>query len=162
MTVFTKSIEIGSPKTKVWDTLANLGDIYRFNPNLTHSYYASATKEGIGASRICELKPSGKISETVVDWQPGHGFTLKIDPIEKAPPVKDFTGKFELQELSRYWTKVSVTIAYQTKLGVLGVLLDKIMLRGKMEGSMVSLLEGLKDHMENGHELNNLNHPLNK
>ena len=153
MTVFKKQITIDIPKQRVWEIVADLGSIYRFHPGVRKSYYTTDVTEGIGAARICELQPAGKILETVKYWKIESGFLLQIDPIEKAPPVKNFTGNFQLRKLDERRTEVALTINYDMKLGAIGRLLNKLIIRSKMEEGIVGLLEGLKVYSEKGVEV---------
>ncbi len=137
--------------------VSNLGDIYKFNPSVSKSYYTTEQTDGIGAARICELYPMGKILETATDWEEGNSFLLKIDTIEKAPPVKNFTGKFELNEIGINQTEVSLTLNYDMKLGFIGQLLNKLNQKSKMESGIEDLLRGLKVHLEQGVIVGDLN-----
>ena len=85
MTHLSSEIRIKAPKEKVWAILADLGGIQNFHPGVKKSYYTSETKEGLGASRVCELIPMGKIEESVTEWREGEEMTLAIFPKEKAP-----------------------------------------------------------------------------
>jgi len=153
MTTFKKQITINASKQKVWDIVSNLGDIYKFHPGVSKSYYTTEEAEGVGAARICELLPAGKILETVKNWEEGSGFLLQIDPIEKAPPVKNFCGHFELEEINHHSTKVSLTIRYRMKLGIAGNILNKLVIRSKMEDGIEDLLTGLRVYTEKGLEI---------
>ncbi|OUR99326.1 hypothetical protein A9Q86_12175 [Flavobacteriales bacterium 33_180_T64] len=156
MTTFKKQITIDSPKQKLWTLVSDLGSIYKFNPRVTKSYYTTTNTKGIDAARICELYPSGKILETVKNWNEGNGFLLQIDPIEKAPPVKNFSGLFELNEINTNSTQISITIDYEMKLGAIGLLLNNLIIRPKMEEGIKDLLEGLKIHSETGAEIKDI------
>ncbi len=153
MTTFKKQITINTPKHKLWETVSDLGNVYRFHPGVKKSYYTNNQKPGIGAARICELQPSGKILETVKKWNEGNGFLLQIDPIEKAPPVKNFSGLFELKEHDSQNTQISLTVNYGMKLGAIGMLLNKLVIQSKMENGIEDLLKGLKIHAEKGLEI---------
>jgi ribosome-associated toxin RatA of RatAB toxin-antitoxin module len=157
MTTFKKKIKIDSSIEDIWKVVSNLGDIYKFNPGVSKSYYSTEQTEGVGAARICELYPIGKILETATDWEDGKSFLLKIDTIEKAPPVKNFTGKFELNAIGRNQTEVSLTLNYDMKLGFIGQLLNKLILKSKMESGIEDLLKGLKVHLEQGVFVGDLN-----
>ncbi|MCZ6899392.1 MAG: SRPBCC family protein [Bacteroidetes bacterium] len=157
MTTFKKQITINASKQKVWDIVSNLGDIYKFHPGVSKSYYTTEEVEGVGAARICELLPAGKILETVKNWEEGSGFLLQIDPIEKAPPVKNFSGHFELEEINHHTTAVSLTIRYGMKLGIAGNILNKLVIQSKMEDGIEDLLTGLKVHTERGLEIKDTN-----
>lgn len=154
--MFTKSRDIAVPIRDAWKTLANLGDIYRFHPGVSKSYYTSGKKQGVGAARICELQPAGKIKETATSWEEGRGFTLQIDPIEKAPPVKNFTGQFRLSPLDAGRTRIDLVIRYDMKLGLVGNLLNALVIRSKMEEGIEVLLDGMKVHLEQGVDVPNV------
>ncbi len=156
MTTFTKQIHIQASKAEVWDVVSNLGDIYKYNPNVHKSYYTSVVKEGKGATRICELYPNGKVSETAVEWEKEKGFLLLIEPIEGAPPVKDFSAKILLEALEPNKTRVKFTLTYKMKLGLIGELLNKIIIQSKLEEAIRQLARGLKLHMEQGVEVENV------
>ncbi len=153
MSTFRKEIEIDALHHTVWNVVANLGDIYRFNPNVSNSYYCTNKHTDIGAARICELLPAGKVEETVVDWQEGKEFTLKVEPIEKAPPIKNFLAKLELTEISPLRVKVSIQIAYGMKMGALGQIMNKLIIQSKLEQSVDDMLKGLKLFIEKGMEI---------
>ncbi|MCZ6898723.1 MAG: SRPBCC family protein [Bacteroidetes bacterium] len=153
MTKFKKQVTINASKQSVWKIISNLGDIYKFNPGVSKSYYTTDEVEGVGAARICELLPAGKILETVKSWEDGSGFVLQIDPIEKAPPVKDFTGHFQLKEINLNSTNVSLTVSYEMKLGLVGDILNKVMIKSKLEKGIDALLAGLKVYIEKGMEV---------
>ncbi|MFI1773333.1 SRPBCC family protein [Thalassobellus citreus] len=153
MTTFFKELDIQSPKEKVWKVMANLGDINRFNPNTSKSYYSSNIKEGIGAARICELRPTGVVEETATIWNEGNGFTLKITPIKNAPPVKNMYAVLDLKSLNPKNTRVKINMEYETKLGVLGKTLNTLVIKSQMKKGIQLLLEGLKVHLEQGHDI---------
>ncbi len=59
MTRISREIRIHAPKEKVWAAIADLGAIQDFHPGVKKSYYTSEQREGVGASRHCDLKPFG-------------------------------------------------------------------------------------------------------
>ena len=153
MTKFSKQINIGASQGIIWSVMADLGGIYKFNPNVSRSYYTSAQKKGIGAGRVCELRPAGKVEEIATAWEEGESFTLEIIPLEKTPPIKNVYAHLDLQSVGPNSTDVTVSMEYETKLGFIGRLLNSLMIQGQMEKSMEQLLEGLKLNIEQGHEI---------
>ncbi|MBL4585541.1 MAG: SRPBCC family protein [Flavobacteriales bacterium] len=153
MTTFKKQITVNASKQKVWDVLSDLGGVMKFHPGVKKSYYTTDQTEGIGAARICELAPMGKIEETAVSWKDGESYTLKIDPIEKAPPVKDFLVEILLIEKGANQVVVSFNVSYDMKLGFIGTLLNKIVIRSQMETGITGLLQGMKIYAEKGTEI---------
>lgn len=88
MTHISHQITINAPKERVWEILADLGEVKRYHPGLTDSYYNSGEKRGVGASRHCDLKPFGSIDERVIEWNDGESYTLEIYDGKKVPPFK--------------------------------------------------------------------------
>ncbi|MCH8269280.1 MAG: SRPBCC family protein [Acidobacteria bacterium] len=149
MTHLSSEIRIKAPKEKVWAILADLGGIQNFHPGVKKSYYTSETKEGLGASRVCELIPMGKIEESVTEWREGEEITLAIFPKEKAPPFQTAHGRVALRQDGQ-GTIVTLTVDYALKFGPLGSLMDVLMVRPQFRKAVPGVLAGLKHYAETG------------
>ena len=141
------------PWEKVWTILADLGAIQNFNPVVKKSYYTSETREGVGASRVCEFRPLGAIEESALDWQEGRSFTLDIRPLKKAPPFRKATARCQLNSVGQR-TRVAVDIEYTLRFGLLGRLLDALMFRPQFGKAVPEILLGLKHYIETGETVN--------
>ena len=86
----------------------------------------------------------------------GKGFVLLVEQIEGAPPVKDFSAKILLEELEPNKTRVKFTLKYTMNLGIISELLKKIIIQSKLEEAIRQLARGLKLHMEQGIEIENV------
>lgn len=147
MAHFSIEIQIAAPRQKVWDVLADLGGIYKWNPGVSHSYSSSDNSQGEGATRHCDLSQGGYLKERAVDWREGQGF--KIDIFETNLPLKsnvvDFTVEGDVDG-----TIVTVAPEYALKYGPIGWLLDQLWARRQFKKGMAELLAGLKYHVETG------------
>ncbi len=152
MTSINEEIRINAPKDKVWKLVADLGNVQVFHPGVSKSYYTSNTKEGIGAARICELLPMGKVEETAVEWKDGESLALEIEALEKAPPFKKAIGYISVKEDGAQ-TLASLRIEYSLKFGPLGKVMDAAMVRSQFNKAIPAVLEGLKHHAETGEEV---------
>ena len=147
MTLLTAEVHIDAPKEKVWEVLANLGDIYKWNPGVARSNWTSDQKQGVGASRHCDLQnPSGTLEERAIEWREGEGY--KIDVYESSLPLKN-TVEFAI-EPEGAGTRAYVTVDYRLKFGPVGALLDVLFVRRQMQKGFDQLLAGLKYHVETG------------
>src|SRR3990172_3713677 len=72
------TIRIEAPPEKVWEVLANLEAVQHYNPVVSKSRYISPNREGVGASRYCDLKPKGYVKERVIAWEPKQAITLEL------------------------------------------------------------------------------------
>ncbi len=149
MTRITGDIHIDAPKEHVWDILADLGGIKNFHPGLTDSYYHPGAKRGVGASRHCDLKPFGSLEETVVRWEEGESYTLRIHDGKKVPPFSRAEGTLAVRANGGgSGTVATMTLEYSLKFGPLGRLMNAIMVRRQFEKVIPAVLGGLKKYAE--------------
>ncbi len=149
MTELKAEIRIAAPKQRVWQTLADLGGIHHFHPGVKDSYYLSDERDGVGASRRCELKPAGQLDERVVEWVEGETLALDIVETRGMPPLRDAGGRFTLSEENGE-TVVALALRYEVGLGFLGPIIDALMMRRQFERTVPAVLRGLKRHVESG------------
>ena len=152
MTTFSTTIKVNVPKEKVWEVLADLGSIYKWNPGVSHSYSTSSETGGEGAMRHCDLQNAkggsiGYLKERAFDWRDGDGFT--IDIYESNLPLKRNYVKFDLKS-NGDGTIVTITPDYELKFGPLGVLADLLIGRRMLKKGMADMAAGLKHHIETG------------
>ena len=150
MTTFTATTTITASMDQVWGAVADLGSIENFHPGVSRSYYTSASKEGVGASRVCELLPMGEVEEVVTDWRDGESLTLRLDPIKGTPPFRDAFGRLELAESKDGEVEVTMTFTYGLRFGILGSLMNRVMVEPRFRTMLPAVLAGLKRHVETG------------
>ena len=146
MAMIIKKNKINASKEEVWNIISDIGAIQNFNPNVSKSFYTSEIKEGIGASRHCDLLPMGKVEERVVSWKDGEEFTIEIYESKSMPFLGE--GKFILKEEGGK-TNVTMSLTYRMKGGFLGALMA-IFMKGRILKAMEGTLAGLKHHIETG------------
>lgn len=89
MTTFTRAIEINVPKEKVWQALANVGDICHAHPAVLTSHLTSTQSSGVGTTRHCDLTVMGATSEErVIEWDEGNSMKIEAYEIKKLPGIK--------------------------------------------------------------------------
>lgn len=74
----TRAILVNAPIEKVWAVLANIGAVQDYSPSVVKSYFTSDIKEGVDASRHCDLLPKGTVEERIVDWHEGKQYSIEI------------------------------------------------------------------------------------
>src|SRR4051794_25883245 len=78
MTTLHNSISIAAPPEKVWRTLADLEALEQYDPGVARSRLTSSVATGLGASRRCELEPTGWFEERITEWQPVEALTFEL------------------------------------------------------------------------------------
>ena len=150
MTTITGSTRINAPKAHVWELIADLGAVANFHPFATGSHYTSQQKTGDGASRICEFGPKLTLEETAVEWREGEMYTVAVDFIKGTkPPINDMRGSMALRADGDA-TIATITINYQPRFGIIGQIMDRVMIQPQYRKILPAVMQGLKHHAETG------------
>ena len=143
--MFSESTLIEAPPEAVWQVLADIGTISRWNPGVRDSGVIGEAARGLGARRRCDLGGKNYLMEEVVEWNEGRTLTMRIT--ETNLPFQSADIRFELTQVSD-GTRVSVSPDYQLKFGPLGQFLDLVFVKRTYRSGMRDLLLGLKRDVE--------------
>ncbi|MBL4757682.1 MAG: SRPBCC family protein [Rhizobiales bacterium] len=141
LSVIHKSI--ADPAT-CWTLLSDFGNIDVFNPGVAKSYLLNGTQNaGVGATRQCDLT-DGKnfLRERITDWQEGKSYTVSI--YEGSVPIKDTQVRLSI-EPDGTGSILKMDMSYRPKFGLLGAVMDVLMLKRMMAKSMRSVVAGLDE-----------------
>lgn len=145
------TVQIDAPTQRVWEVLADFGNINTFNPGLTASYLTGDDTSGVGATRHCDLTvPGASIEERIVEWKEGEGYRVQIYDGVRNPFATAFATLIVTPvdgDAAR--SSVSMQLEWKTKGWFLGSLLDRG-LRTQNRKAVKGLLAGLKHHIETG------------
>lgn len=142
---FATKIVIKAPVTKVWQVLSATGDIHYWNPGVKASRTTSKQTEGVGATRFCDLGGKNYLDEEVVVWQPNEKLTMRITGTNLPFAAADVHFSLRANDND---TQVTVSPLYKLKYGVIGELMDKLVVRNSYQRGMEALLAGLKAFVE--------------
>ncbi len=145
MSEFTESITISASPEQVWAVLADIGSISVWNPGVEHSEQTNTGDVEVGATRRCELGGKNYLDEEVVVFEPHRRITIRITDTNL--PFDSADIRFSLEPHGGE-TIVTVSPDYQLKFGLVGRILDKLMVRAQYRKGMRGLLQGLKTHVE--------------
>jgi uncharacterized protein YndB with AHSA1/START domain len=140
-------IGIAAPVDAVWKAVGDLVAVQHWNPMVASARYTSAQREGVGATRRCELKPKGWVEERVWEWNPPHVIGLEVAASEW--PVVFMKWRTELRKDGGA-TRITQRMDYKVKFGPLGTLIDLVMMRRMLNRGIRETFEGLKRHVESG------------
>lgn len=131
-----------------WDLMADFGNIDFFNPNLSKSYLLSDDEQiGVGTQRQCDLS-DGKnyIREEIVEWKPGEYYVINI--YEGTMPIDNPVTKLGVIPSSNGGSRVYMEFSYTPRFGLVGKLMNVLMLKRMMTGMLKKVLEGLAEKAE--------------
>ncbi len=107
-------IRIDAPKPDVWRVLADLERLQDYDPFVVKSFFLSAVREGVGATRQCDVPDGTHVQERVVSWQEGDGYVLEVLEDGTDYPMLDQQVEFALEETDGA-TRVDMTYRYALK-----------------------------------------------
>jgi carbon monoxide dehydrogenase subunit G len=145
MSTFETTIDIEAPIEQVWEALADIGSISKWNPSVHESYATSDETTGLGATRFCDLGGKNFVKEQVVEFETCRKLTMRVTGTNM--PMEEADIHFTLVVDGGH-TRVTCAPDYTLKYGPLGSLMDRFYARGNYEKSMQSLLRGLEEHVE--------------
>jgi|APSaa5957512535_1039671.scaffolds.fasta_scaffold29646_2 hypothetical protein len=129
---------------RAWGALADFGNIANFHPDLSGSRLLNGSaNEGVGAERRCDLKDRNYLVERVLDWQDGRSYT--VDIVESSMPLRSATATLSVREIDAHHSEATMTINMTMKFGLVGKIMEVLMVRAAMKRSMAGILRGLDD-----------------
>jgi hypothetical protein len=140
MTVISHQLDAGCPPERIWDLLAALDAVPRFNPGVRAARVRGGQARGIGAVRECELVPRGRIAERVTLWEEGRALGLEV--VESDWPLHFMRWVTRVEPASA-GSRLSQRLEYRVKFGPLGWVLDRLLMRRKIAGAVETALRGM-------------------
>lgn len=126
-----------------WDDFPNIAN---FHPDVTKSFtIENAAATGQGAQRKCEFGPKDYILEKIIGYAPEK--QIVIDLYDMSFPMKDATATFDFEVLGPTRTKVTMTVKFTPKMGLLGQLMLPMM-KMKFGPTIQGLLDGNAAYVE--------------
>ena len=142
---FEEQIIVSASPDKVWDILADIRNIARWNPGVVRSRLTTHGEVRVGARRHCNLGGKKYLDEEVIEFEKPHRLTMRINDTNL--PFKAAEIRFTVEPQGDK-TLVRVSPKYQLKFGLFGSILDKIMVRSQYRKGMQELLRGLRNYVE--------------
>src|SRR5262249_3444689 len=139
------SIHIAAAPETVWRVLGRLDALHEYDPGVKKASVLSGPREGVGASRKCDLAPGGWFEERVTEWTPHDAMAFEL--FACSLPVKRLRHRYTLTA-DGVGTLVKQTMTYELKFGPLGWVMDALMVRRKWNEGVRGFFTGLKERVE--------------
>lgn len=143
MTTVCGEINIKAKKEIVWKVLADLGAVSTWNPTVTNSYYISEAREGVGASRHCDLPNGGFVKENATQWDAPH--LVRLHVYEGTVPFDNYYGTYSLADDGDE-SRVRFVLEYEIQPD--SALNPERIERQNRERFIPTILDGLKGYTE--------------
>ena len=148
MSILHNEILIQAPVEKIWQVLASPELLDRYDPTVRKSEVTSDVKRSIGAKRWVDmLDGENWFEEQITVCKPNEALTYELTACSF--PIHKLKHSYSFHVLGQQ-TRVSQVMEYTVKFGVLGRLLDVLMIRKQSDVGIKKFLVGLKSYIEKG------------
>ncbi len=146
MSALTNEITINAPIEKIWAILSNVEGLENCDPNVKKSECLTNSRTGLGASRKVFMQ-DGKnwFDETITACKPNEALTYELT--DCSFPINKLKHSYSFQKTGNS-VKVQQIMEYTVKFGLLGKLLDALMIGKQFDKGIKQFLNGLKSYTE--------------
>jgi hypothetical protein len=146
MTTILHDLEASCPPARIWALLADLEAVQRYNPTVRSAAIEGGQRSGVGARRVCELVPKGRVVERVTHWDEPRSLGLEV--AESDWPIHYMRWVTNVEPHGS-GARITQRLEYQVKLGPLGWLLDRLVMRRKLRSTLDAVFAELVKRAEN-------------
>lgn len=145
MTIIRHEVEAHCAPGNVWALLADLEAVQHYNPGVRTARIQGEQRSGVGASRVCELRPKGRVVERVTHWEDGRALGLEVAESDWPIHFMRWVTRVEPREGR---TRITQELEYRVKFGPLGWLLDRLAMEPKLRSTLDGIFASLVKHAE--------------
>lgn len=146
MTTLNNEIVINAPVEKIWEALANIEMLDKYDPTVKQSTALSENKSGLNAKRkVLMLDGKNWFDEKIILFKPNEALTYQLT--DCSFPIKGLKHSYSFEKAGNQ-TKVKQVMEYTVKFGLLGKLLDSLMIRKQSDIGIKKFFAGLKAYTE--------------
>lgn len=146
MTVLHNEITISAPIEKIWEALSNVEKLDKYDPTVKKSTLLTPINSGIGAKRKVDMI-DGKnwFEEKVIEHKPNEALAFELTACSF--PVHKLKHSYSFEKIGDQ-VKVKQVMQYEMKYGLLGKIMDTLMVRNQSDKGIKKFFAGLKSFTE--------------
>ncbi len=146
MATIHNEITVNASVDKVWAMLTDLELLDKYDPTVKKSTLISTEKAGIGAKRkVLMIDGKNWFDEKVTIFKSNEALTYQIT--DCSFPIKGLKHSYSFEKIGNQ-TKVKQIMEYTVKFGLLGKLLDALMIRKQSDTGIKKFFTRLKSYAE--------------
>lgn len=146
MATIHNEITVNAPVEKIWEALANIEMLDKYDPTVKESTALSENKSGLNAKRkVLMLDGKNWFDEKVTVFKQNEALTYQLT--DCSFPIKGLQHSYSFEKIGNQ-TKVKQIMQYTVKFGLFGKLLDAMMIRKQSDTGIKKFFAGLKSYAE--------------
>jgi len=146
MATIHNEVLIHAPLEKIWDVLATPDLLDKYDPTVRKSSLIKLSQDNLGSKRRVEMA-DGKnwFEEEITEFKPCDALTFEL--VACSFPVTRLKHSYSFQKIGNE-TRVSQVMEYTVKFGLVGKILDVLMIRRQSDQGIKKFFSGLKKYVE--------------
>lgn len=146
MTTLHNEIVIDAPIERIWEALAQIENLEKYDPTVKKSTAVTTEKKGIGAKRKVDML-DGKnwFEEKVTQFEENEKLAYELTACSF--PINQLKHSYSFHKTGNQ-IKVIQVMEYEVKFGLFGRLLDLLMIRKQSNSGIKKFFNGLKEFAE--------------
>ena len=146
MSKLINDITINAPIEKIWSILTDLELLDKTDPTVKKATLISENKTGLNAKRkVIMLDGKNWFDEKITVFKPNEELVYQLT--DCSFPIKGLKHIYSFQKNGNS-TRVQQVMEYTVKFGIIGVLMDKMMIGKQFNSGINKFLTGLKTYAE--------------
>lgn len=143
------TVDIDLPIAECWQKMQDFSIAHHYVPGLIDSKVLTKQANGVGASRRV-FKKMMALDETIIDWQEGKGFTIRLHDGDKDKPLPQSTFSYALAAKDENTTSFTGSMSYGFPLGSVGVLVSRYLILPFVKKEIRDVVLAVKYFYETG------------
>jgi len=146
MATLHNEITVNASVDKIWSMLTDLELLDKYDPTVKKSTLISSEKTGMNAKRkVLMLDGKNWFDEKITVFKANEALTYQLT--DCSFPIKGLKHSYSFEKVGNQ-TKVKQVMEYTVKFGLLGKLLDSLMIRKQSDQGIKKFFAGLKQYAE--------------
>lgn len=134
-----------------WSYLQDFSTPHFYVPNLIRTEMVSERSRGVGAHRRVYMSESFYTDETILEWDEGRGFLMKLHDGDKPmPPFSSAQFRYQLDPIAAERTMITLTMEVSLPWGRVGDALATLMAKYMLPRTLAEVAAGMKIYYETG------------
>jgi len=138
-----------APVERIWEVIANYGDIHLYHPKVKSAPILTDNDKGVGAKRRCEFYDKSSVVEEVTDWNEGSSISVVLSEMTSMP-LKRADATIQVEPLDSKTSLLSIDMNFAVKWGPFGWIMGKMMIKPMMKKMFTNVLKGLEYYAVTG------------
>ena len=140
------------PADRAWEILSDYSHVHRIHPIVETVDQKSVDGRGLGAVRQCNMYDGNYAVERIIAWNEADR-SYKIELIDSSLPVKSIFANLSVKEAGFNRSKLVVEMDIKAKYGLLGKIMERLVMKPQLGGTIGDLLGGVEVYEKTGKEI---------